>query len=173
MNGFAALTTFSRWDGTAEGLVPCLEAIESTLSAMLESFTAETDTQKKKRGVSVLALLAARSNVQHVLENARGGEAPDPIAVTRLVAEVGAVMFWGLAIDAQHGITLRVKGHRPSEVERDRAIAERVDTLRRAGVKQPFARLRSELEAKGVHMTLGAVRKADQRGRKVRGKDQT
>jgi len=49
MNGFEALKTFSRWDGTAEGLVPCLEAIEGTLSAMLESFTAETDTQKKRR----------------------------------------------------------------------------------------------------------------------------
>ena len=168
MNGFDALKTFSRWDGTAEGLVPCLEAIEGVMSSMFESFKAETAAQMKKRGVSVMALVAARSNVQHALEEARAGEAPDPIAVTRLVAEACAAMYWCLAIDARHGIEIREKGHRPSESERDEWLAARIDTLEAAGEKQPYAKLHPQLEAEGIFISLDGLRKAVRRARRRR-----
>lgn len=168
MNGFDALTAFEEWDGTAAGLVPRLEGLHQVLNAMLASFQGETGAQRTKRGASVLAPLFARARVEEALAEARQGVDPDPVAVAALVGAAGGALFWGLAIDARHGIELREKGHRPAETIRDAWIADRADALRAQGVKQPYRIVQHELAEHGVHLELDSVRKAARRGRKSR-----
>ena len=165
MNGFEALTRFAGWDGTAKDLVPRLEALDEALSAMLGSFQVETDKQKKKRGASVLAPIIARSNVRQALERTRAGNAPPTLAVTRLVAEAGAALFWGLAIDARHGAALREKGHRQSEDKRNKQWARRADSLKAAGCRTPVRTLHGELADEKGKPTYQTVRAGVRKGR--------
>ena len=116
MNGFEALTTFEKWEGSAAGLAPCLDAVEHVLSAILDSFKGEG--HPSLRAGSSMALLNARARVQTALEATQAGEDPDPVELVRLVGVVGGSLFWALAPDAQFGIDMRFKGHRKPKNER-------------------------------------------------------